>query len=195
MTRLISSSSARLCRPETFITLAVVGSVQVNVLIPPDEAVNIACPAAGGVAAAAICPAVDVSTAGGFAASMRGLSVGAAGTEIAVVPATAPRHRRVDILDRASPLPHVADHVFGADRAAAHIVDSPHGLADALIRLEQASELVAFEGSPAIEPLYTINPFAEEGLAALFVTHPPVAERVRRLRESDPAWRDKLRAA
>jgi len=27
------------------------------------------------------------------------------------------------------------------------------------------------------------------------VTHPPVAERVRRLRELDPDWRDKLRAA
>jgi heat shock protein HtpX len=84
---------------------------------------------------------------------------------------------------------------FAADRAAAEMCGSPHGLADALVRLEQASELVEFEGSPAIEPLYTINPFAEEGLAALFVTHPPVAERVRRLRESDPAWRDKLRAA
>jgi heat shock protein HtpX len=84
---------------------------------------------------------------------------------------------------------------FAADRTAAALCASPHGLADALARLEQASELVAFEGSPAIEPLYTINPFAEEGLAALFVTHPPVAERVRRLRESDPAWRDKLRAA
>jgi len=84
---------------------------------------------------------------------------------------------------------------FAADRTAAVLCASPHGLADALVRLEHASELVAFEGSPAIEPLYTINPFAEEGLAALFVTHPPVAERVRRLRESDPAWRDKLRAA
>ena len=43
---------------------------------------------------------------------------------------------------------------------------SPHGLADALIRLEQAAELVEFRASPATEPLYTINPFAEEGLAA-----------------------------
>ena len=84
---------------------------------------------------------------------------------------------------------------FSADRAAAHIVDSPHGLADALIRLEQASELVAFQGSPATEPLYTFNPFMEEGLAALFVTHPPIGDRVRRLRELDPAWREKLRAA
>jgi heat shock protein HtpX len=84
---------------------------------------------------------------------------------------------------------------FAADREAARICDSPHGLADALIRLEQAMELVEFQASPATEPLYTANPFAEEGLAALFVTHPPIAERVRRLRELDPDWRQKLRAA
>ena len=84
---------------------------------------------------------------------------------------------------------------FAADRAAAALCGSPHGLADALIRLDRASELVEFRASPATEPLYTINPFAEEGLAGLFVTHPPVAERVRRLRALDPEWREKLRAA
>ena len=82
-----------------------------------------------------------------------------------------------------------------ADRFAAEICQSPHGLADALLRLEDAMELVAFEASPATEPLYTTNPFAEDGLAAMFVTHPPLGERVRRLRELDPDWRQKLRAA
>ena len=84
---------------------------------------------------------------------------------------------------------------FEADRFAAEICDSPHGLADALVRLEAAMELVGFEASPATEPIYTTNPFAEEGLAALFNSHPPVGERVRRLRELDPDWREKLRAA
>lgn len=74
---------------------------------------------------------------------------------------------------------------YEADRAAAELCGSPHGLADALLRLDQAAELVAFEASPATEPLYTINPFASEGLAALFDTHPPVGERVRRLRRLD----------
>jgi len=78
---------------------------------------------------------------------------------------------------------------FAADRLAAKLCGSPHGLADALTRMEQAAELIEFEGSPATEPLFTINPFAERGLGALFVTHPPVAERVRRLRELDSAWR------
>jgi heat shock protein HtpX len=84
---------------------------------------------------------------------------------------------------------------FLADESAAAICGSPHPMADALVRLEQASELVSFAGSPATEPLYTINPFMEVGLAALFVTHPPVGDRVRRLRELDPDWREKLQAA
>ena len=84
---------------------------------------------------------------------------------------------------------------FLADATAAAICASPHPLADALVRLDQASELVSFQGSPATEPLFTINPFLEEGLAGLFVTHPPVGDRVRRLRELDPDWREKLRAA
>jgi heat shock protein HtpX len=84
---------------------------------------------------------------------------------------------------------------FEADRFAAELCDSPHGLADALVRLEQAMQLVAFEASPATEPLYTTNPFADEGLAALFASHPPVGERVRRLRDLDPSWRERLRAA
>jgi heat shock protein HtpX len=75
---------------------------------------------------------------------------------------------------------------FAADRVAAEIAGSPHGLADALVRLDQAAELVPFAGSPATEPLFTINPFAERGLGALFVTHPPVGERVKRLRALDP---------
>jgi heat shock protein HtpX len=84
---------------------------------------------------------------------------------------------------------------FEADRFAAELVGSPHPVADALLRLETAMGLVSFQASPATEPLYTTNPFADEGLAALFVTHPPLGERVRRLRELDPDWREKLRAA
>jgi heat shock protein HtpX len=84
---------------------------------------------------------------------------------------------------------------FAADRFAARLCDSPHGIADALLRLEQASELVEFRASPATEPLYTINPFDPRGVAAMFLTHPPTAERVRRLRALDPEWEKNLRAA
>lgn len=84
---------------------------------------------------------------------------------------------------------------FAADATAAVLCDSPHGLADALLRLEQANELVLFAGNPALEPLYVVNPFEERGLAALFITHPPTSERVARLRALDPEWRDRIRAA
>jgi heat shock protein HtpX len=85
--------------------------------------------------------------------------------------------------------------IFAADAAAARICESPHGLADGLIRLEQAIELISFSASPVTEPLYTVNPFEPAGLAAMFSTHPPIGERVQRLRNLDPNWRERLRAA
>jgi heat shock protein HtpX len=75
---------------------------------------------------------------------------------------------------------------FEADARAAQLCESPHGLADALVRMDQASQLVAFEASPATEPLWTFNPFMEEGIARMFVTHPKLEERVRRLRALAP---------
>ena len=84
---------------------------------------------------------------------------------------------------------------IAADKIAAAACGSPHGLADALARMEQASELVSFAASPTSEPLYALNPFALDGIARMFDTHPPFADRIRRLRKLDPQWREKLRAA
>jgi heat shock protein HtpX len=71
---------------------------------------------------------------------------------------------------------------FAADRFAAELCGTPHGLAGALLRLDQASELVSFQASAATEPLYTVNPFEESGIARMFLTHPPLAYRIARLR-------------
>jgi heat shock protein HtpX len=84
---------------------------------------------------------------------------------------------------------------FAADRFAAELCGTPHGLAGALLRLDQASELVSFQASAATEPLYTVNPFEETGIARMFLTHPPLADRIARLRELDPSERDGVRAA
>lgn len=84
---------------------------------------------------------------------------------------------------------------LAADLAAAGTCGSPHGLAAALVRLEQAMELLSFQASPATEPVYTVNPFGSDRLAVMFNTHPPLAERVGRLRDLDPDWRERLRAA
>jgi heat shock protein HtpX len=85
--------------------------------------------------------------------------------------------------------------IFSADLAAAAVCGTPHGLADALVRIEQAQELVRFQASPTTEPLYLLDPFSGEGIDALFATQPPVGERIQRLRSLDPQWRERLRAA
>jgi heat shock protein HtpX len=72
---------------------------------------------------------------------------------------------------------------LAADALAAQATGSAHDLADALLRLDRAAELVDFAASPATEPLYAIDPFEDDGLARMFKTHPPLEERVRRLRE------------
>lgn len=85
---------------------------------------------------------------------------------------------------------------LAADELGALATGRPHDLADALLRLERAAELVEFAASPATEPLYPIDPFEDEGLAGMFKTHPPLEERVRRLRElgSGPNGRPALSA-
>lgn len=69
-----------------------------------------------------------------------------------------------------------------ADALAAHVTGAGHDLADALLRLDRASELVEFAASPATEPLYAIDPFEDEGLARMFKTHPPLERRISALR-------------
>jgi len=70
-----------------------------------------------------------------------------------------------------------------ADELAAWSTGGAHDLADALSRLDRAAELVDFAASPATEPLYPVDPFESEGIARMFKTHPPLEERLRRLRE------------
>ena len=70
---------------------------------------------------------------------------------------------------------------YSADLDAASVCD-PHDVADALIRLDRSAELVSFAAPPATEPLYTVDPFEADRLTRMFRTHPPLAERVQRLR-------------
>lgn len=70
---------------------------------------------------------------------------------------------------------------YEADRIGADIAGSPHGLANALLKLERGNDLRPAHVQPATAPLYIVNPLRGGGLAGLFATHPPIAERVRRL--------------
>jgi heat shock protein HtpX len=71
---------------------------------------------------------------------------------------------------------------YEADKVGAEIAGTPVGLASALRKLEAAAQRIPNEhAQPATAHMYIVNPLSGGGLAALFSTHPPVAERVRRL--------------
>jgi heat shock protein HtpX len=76
---------------------------------------------------------------------------------------------------------------FSADATGAEISGNPESLASALLRLEQGAEAVPMQVNQATEPLYIVKPFSGGGIAKLFSTHPPIEERVRRLRQMRPA--------
>ena len=71
---------------------------------------------------------------------------------------------------------------FQADASGAEFAGSPLGLASALEKLERTSESVPLAANPQTAHLFIVNPLAGGGFARLFATHPPIEERVRRLR-------------
>ena len=70
-----------------------------------------------------------------------------------------------------------------ADETGAAISGRPLDLASALGRLDAASRAVPLHGNPVAENLFIVNPFSGAGVAHLFSTHPPIPERIARLRE------------
>jgi heat shock protein HtpX len=70
-----------------------------------------------------------------------------------------------------------------ADETGARISGTPLDLASALGRLDAAARHIPLEGSPVAENLFIVNPFAGGQLANLFSTHPPIPDRIARLRE------------
>lgn len=76
---------------------------------------------------------------------------------------------------------------FAADAGGAEICGNPESLASALLRLEQGAAAMPMQVNQAAEPLYIVKPFSAKGLAGLFSTHPPIEERVRRLRQMRPS--------
>jgi heat shock protein HtpX len=93
---------------------------------------------------------------------------------------------------------------YGADSSGAALTGDPEGLAQALERLEAANEQVGLRArfarrlpgrgnpvpapapvpaaNPAFAHLYIVNPLSGRSVGRLFSTHPPIAERVERLR-------------
>jgi len=75
---------------------------------------------------------------------------------------------------------------FSADATGAEICGNPESLASALLRLEEGAQAIPMQVNQSAEPLYIVKPFHGGAMAALFSTHPPIEERVRRLRQMRP---------
>ena len=76
-------------------------------------------------------------------------------------------------------------HEFKADAAGAEISGKPLALASALNKLQMAAQRIPMPVSPTMAGLAQVNPLSafRGGIASLFSTHPPTAERVARLQE------------
>jgi len=72
---------------------------------------------------------------------------------------------------------------FQADATGARVAGKPWGLAKALEKLQMANEAVPMaNATPATAHLFIVNPLSGQTLMRLFSTHPPLEERIARLR-------------
>jgi heat shock protein HtpX len=73
-----------------------------------------------------------------------------------------------------------------ADDTGAAIAGTPEGLAGALEKLGAYARQIPMEANPATAHMFIVSPLSGRSLQTLFATHPPVAERVARLRGQKP---------
>lgn len=71
---------------------------------------------------------------------------------------------------------------YSADKRGAYMAGTPSGLAQALLKLEKGARANPMKENHSTAHLFIVNPLSGKGLAALFSTHPPVQERVKRLK-------------
>lgn len=73
-----------------------------------------------------------------------------------------------------------------ADEGGARVSGKPYGLAGALEKLSKASQVIPMDASPSTAHMFIVNPLTGKSLMNLFSTHPPIEERVARLRSMKP---------
>ncbi len=74
---------------------------------------------------------------------------------------------------------------YQADASGAEYIHDPEALASALQKLEMGVQMRPMQqtaGTQATSALYIVHPFRGDGLSNLFSTHPPLQERIKRLR-------------
>ncbi|MCD6367578.1 MAG: zinc metalloprotease HtpX [Candidatus Aenigmarchaeota archaeon] len=70
-----------------------------------------------------------------------------------------------------------------ADESGARITKDPLSLASALEKISKISRVRPININPSTSHLFIVNPFSSASLSSLFSTHPPVEERIKRLKE------------
>jgi heat shock protein HtpX len=73
-----------------------------------------------------------------------------------------------------------------ADAGGAQISGKPYGLAGALEKLSRAAVAAPMDANPSTAHMFIVNPLSGRSLMNLFSTHPPIKERVARLRTMVP---------
>lgn len=74
-----------------------------------------------------------------------------------------------------------------ADETGARLAHNPESLAKALEKLAVASERIPMQDAkPSTAHLFIVNPLTGSSIMNLFSTHPPIHERIRRLRSMGP---------
>jgi heat shock protein HtpX len=73
-----------------------------------------------------------------------------------------------------------------ADASGAGITKNPYGLAGALEKLSRASQIIPLDAKPSTAHLFIVNPLSGKLLMNLFSTHPPLEDRIARLKSMKP---------
>lgn len=71
---------------------------------------------------------------------------------------------------------------YGADAGGAQICGNPLSLANALNKLQMASQQIHMQANPATAHMFIVNPLSGGALMNMFSTHPPMEERIARLK-------------
>jgi heat shock protein HtpX len=71
---------------------------------------------------------------------------------------------------------------YQADATGAKLAGRPWGLASALEKLQTAQQVAPMDANPATAHLFIVNPLSGRSLMNLFSTHPPLEDRIARLR-------------
>jgi heat shock protein HtpX len=71
---------------------------------------------------------------------------------------------------------------YQADATGARLAGRTWGLAKALEKLQMAQQVAPMDANPATAHLFIVNPLSGQALMTLFSTHPPLEQRIARLR-------------